>query len=60
MAMANRYDGMTAIEVEILLSLVVVHIASLAMVDSYIKKRIYVKEFHIKGPTPQPLHKGGE
>jgi hypothetical protein len=43
MAVSDADDSVTSIEIQILLSLVIPHMASLAVVDGYVEKWIYVK-----------------
>ena len=46
MGMTNGDDGMSAIEVEILVALVVPHLAALALDDIHIEERIYIVQIH--------------
>ena len=48
MAMADADNGMTAIKVEIFLTLVVPYLAALTFYNINIEKRIYVVKFHVK------------
>jgi hypothetical protein len=43
MAMTDGYDGMTAIQIQILRSFAVPHVAAFSFYDLYIEKRIYIK-----------------
>jgi hypothetical protein len=48
MGMTNGDNGMSAIEVEILVALVVPHLAALALDDIDIEERIYIVQIHCK------------
>ena len=48
MAMTDADNGMTAIEVEVFLTLVVPYLAALSFYNINIEKRIYVVKFHVK------------
>jgi hypothetical protein len=48
MGMANGDNGMPAIEVEILVALVVPHLAALTLDDIDIEERIYIVQIHCK------------
>ena len=48
MAMTDADNGMTAIKVEIFLTLFVPYLAALSFYNINIEKRIYVVKFHIK------------
>ena len=48
MAMTDADNGMTAIEVEVFLTLVVPYLAALTFYNINIEKRIYVVKFHVK------------
>ena len=43
MAMPNAYHGVSAVDVEVFLTLVVPYLASLALYHIYVEKGIYVK-----------------
>ena len=47
MAVAHAYHGMATVEVEVLTAIGVPHAASLAVVDGYVEKRIYIEEKHL-------------
>ena len=48
MAMTDADNGMTAIEVEVFLTLVVPYLAALTFYNINIEKRISVVKFHVK------------
>ena len=43
MGVADADDGMSAVQIQILLALVVPHLATLALDDVHVKERIYVE-----------------
>ena len=47
MAVAHAYHGMATVKVEVLTAIGVPHAASLAVVDGYVEKRIYIEEKHL-------------
>ena len=48
MAMTDADNGMTAIKIEVFLTLVVPYLAALSFYNINIEKRIYVVKFHVK------------
>jgi hypothetical protein len=43
MGVTNGDDGMTAVQVEVLLAFLVPHMATLALDDVYVEERIYIE-----------------